>query len=139
VSLRDHLRAIRDEHGKLTPALVVDTARSEDHPLHASFEWNDEIAGEAYRRVQAHDLIQSVRISYRPVATGEHRSIRAFHAVRGDDGYVYEDAEAIVADPFLTRLVLQDMAREWKAMKARYDTFREFWQLVAADIEAKAS
>ncbi len=34
MNLRDHFQAIYDQHGQLTPALVVQVARPKDHPLH---------------------------------------------------------------------------------------------------------
>jgi hypothetical protein len=53
-AIRDQLQSIYDEQGVLTPALVVETARDENHPLHASFEWDDGIAGEKYRHKYSH-------------------------------------------------------------------------------------
>lgn len=132
--LRGELQAIYEHHGKLTPRLVVDEAREEDHPLHDRFEWNNEIAGEAWRRDQAHRLIQSVRIVYKPANEREgEKSVRAFHAVRKENGHVYEPTEKVTADPFIAQLVLRDMEREWRQLKQRYDQFEEFWDMVRQD------
>jgi hypothetical protein len=61
--LRDQLQNIADKYGgRITPAYVVDEARPPSHPLHHRFEWDDRIAGEAHRRRQAQELIQSVVI-----------------------------------------------------------------------------
>jgi hypothetical protein len=49
--------------GTLPPVDVVNSARSPKSPLHRYFEWNDAIAGEAYRLDQARMLIRSVRVS----------------------------------------------------------------------------
>jgi hypothetical protein len=135
VNLRDQLQAIYDEHGQLTPLLVLDEARPEDHPLHSRFEWDDSAAAESWRREQAHRLIRSVRVVYREAsATERARDIRAFHALRAQDndngGFAYETAEAIAADPFKTKLLLQQMEREWQALRRRYAEFEEFWRLV---------
>lgn len=138
-TLLDELQAIYDEHDQLTPVLVLDVARAPEHPLHDRFEWDDQIAGEAWRRDQAHQLIRSVRVTYR---TGdEHQdehSVRAFHSVRNEDGYGYHPAQRVVADPFTARLVLADMEREWRALKRRYDEFEQFWRLVSHDIPEAA-
>jgi len=48
--------------GTLTPASVVDAARSEESPLHQYFEWDDSIAAEAYRQDQARELIRRIRV-----------------------------------------------------------------------------
>ena len=134
MSLREQLQAIYEEHGKLTPTLVVDTARDADHPLHSRLEWDDALAGEAYRRQQAHDLIQSVRIVH-DRADKEPLSVRAFHAVRDEDGHAYRPTDEILDDPLLTKMLMADMKREWLTLRARYEHFAEFRQLVAADLE----
>lgn len=132
MNLRDQLQAIYDNRGQLTPALVVDEARAEGHPLHSRFEWDDAVAGEAYRRQQAHELIRSVKIVYTHDEKGD-RTVRAFHAVRTEEGHVYEPAEKVAADPFLSRLLMADMEREWKQLRRRYEEFEEFWHMVRAD------
>lgn len=139
MNLRDQLLAIREKHGRLDPKLVIEEARDEAHPLHSRFEWDDSVAGEAWRRSQAHDLIRSVRLVYREATEQEAaRSVRAFHAVRREDGHAYEPAEEVIEDPFTRRLVLADMEREWKALRRRYDAFAEFADMVRRDIEAAA-
>lgn len=139
MNLRDQLLAIREKHGRLDPHLVIEEAREETHPLHSRFEWDDSVAGEAWRRSQAHELIRSVRLVYREATEQEAaRSVRAFHAVRREDGHTYEPAEKVIEDPFTKRLVLADMEREWKALKRRYETFAEFADMVRRDIEEAA-
>lgn len=134
MSLRDQLQAVYEQHSRLTPALVVDAARPKDHPLHSRFEWNNTIAGEAYRRQQAHDLIQSVRIVH-DREDKEPLSVRAFHAVRDDVGHAFRPTEDILDDPLLTKMLLADMKREWTTLRARYEHFVEFRQLVLTDLE----
>lgn len=137
MSLRDQLQVIYDDHGKLTPTIVVDTARDEGHPLHSRFEWNDAIAGELHRRDQAQELIRSVRV----VHTREDKpdlSVRAFHAVRDGDGYAYRSTDDVLSDPLLSKLVLADMEREWKQLRGRYDSFAEFRSLVLSDMAETA-
>lgn len=139
MTLREQLQAIYDEQGKLTPALLVTVAREEGHPLHDRFEWDDAVAGEAYRRSQAHDLIQSVRIVFRPADDKRpEKSIRAWHAVRadpeaGNGGFAYVPADEVARDPLLAEMLLRDMRREWAQLKRRYEDFHEFWELVRAD------
>jgi len=139
-NLRDELQSIYDTHATLTPALVVDSARDEKHPLHNRFEWDDAVAGEAYRRHQAHELIQSVRVVYREADDKEGaRSVRAFHAVRTEDGHAYEPLDKITSDPMLAKILLRDMEREWKQLMRRYGQFEEFLALVRGDLEQAAA
>jgi hypothetical protein len=130
--LREHLQVIYDAHGELTPELVVQTARRKSHPLHpVVFDRPVTEAAEAWYRERAHELIQSVRVVYREAdENGPEKSVRAFHAIRRDSGYVYEPVQKVAEDPFARRLLLNDMRREWEQFKARYETFEEFLSLV---------
>jgi hypothetical protein len=56
------LDRIYRERGSLDPTLVVDEARPEDAQLHPAFEWQDEVAGENWRKYQARTLIRSVEV-----------------------------------------------------------------------------
>lgn len=133
--LRHHLQTIYETHQRLTPQLVVDIARDPQHPLHGRFEWDDRLAGEAWRKQQAHELIRTIRIAYKP-DTAPSDTIRYYHAVRTEEGHVYHPADKIAQDPFLTKLVLTDMEREWQQLKTRYENFVEFWELVRKDSAA---
>lgn len=59
---RRELVRIEREHGKLTPALIVDEARLESSPLHDWFEWDDDAAAEAFREAQARRLVRFVYV-----------------------------------------------------------------------------
>lgn len=129
--LRTQLRDIYAQHGQLTPTLLVGVARDENHPLHSRFEWNDAVAGEAYRNVQARELIRSVRVVYREAtATDPARSVRAFHSLADEDSRGYHPVEEIAGDDIARQILLRDMQRAWQDMKRRYSEFEEFWALV---------
>lgn len=136
MNLREALQAIYDENGRLTPALVVDAARAKNHPLHSRFDWDNRSAAESWRREQASQLIRSVKVVYHKADTEQRLEVRAFHAISGPDGNVYEPNEKVVADPLLRAMVLRDMERDWKQMKARYSDFEEFWSLIQGDLLA---
>lgn len=131
-NLRDQLQAIRDEHGSLTPALVVDVARDPEHPLHSRFEWDDTLAAEKWRIEQAGQLL---RVTYRPIP-GKPHDLRAFSAIRGEDTPTsdYVPTEDVLADPFARELLLRSMKRDWQTFKRRYDHMAEFATYVAEQI-----
>lgn len=141
MTLREQLQAIYNEHGHLTPELVVQVARPRGHPLHSLvFDRTVKEASEAWYRHRAHELIRSARVVYREAdeTDGAH-SVRAFHAVRAtDNSYVYEPVEKIADDPLLRRIVLRDMEREWKALHRRYREFAEFAEIVRSDLDGQA-
>lgn len=133
MSLRDELQCIYARRGELTPAGVVDEARPEGSPLHHRFEWNDGIAGERYRQVQASELIRSVKIIYsdQPV----EKSVRGFVSVQRlvDDEArrAYIPTEEALADDFTRALLLAECQREWKTFQSKYGHLKEFAAIVA--------
>lgn len=140
MSLRDQLQAIYDQHGKLTPELVVEAARPKGHPLHDRvFDRSPREAAEAWYRDRAHELIQSYRVTYKK-GNGEIGSVRGFHAVPSDgpEQFVYEPMDKVAHDPFTRQLVLRAMEREWKQLYARYEDFEEFLQMVGAEVKRRA-
>lgn len=136
MSLRDQIEAVYRVRGELTPQVLVDTARPATHPLHERFEWDNKVAGEAYRRDQAHRLIQSVRVSY--ITDERPKDVRAFVAVpRPEQSQPnYEPIEDVLADPLKRQLVLSQMEREWRTMQARYGDLVEFSELVLQSLVA---
>ena len=138
--LKSQLEAIRENYGKLTPQAVVDEARNPEHPLHARFEWDDAVAGEAYRRQQAGELIRSVRITLREAdESSPEQSIRAYHSLPNATEHVYEPVEDIAENPFKRQLMLNTMQRDWKALYRRYQEFEEFLDMVRTDVMAAAA
>lgn len=136
MSLREQLLAVRAEYGSLTAANVLDAARAIDHPLHSRFEWDDSIAAERYRESQASDLIRKVKLTFAD-SSGEPKDVRAFLVVRGDEPTSeYVPTEEVMADPFTSRLILQEFQREWKAFKARYEHLAEFAATIRQDVAA---
>jgi len=135
-NLREQLQSIYDQHGTLTPALVVTEARDDAHPLHSRFEWDDQVAGEKWRQEQAHDLICSVKVTYRD-AKGQPQEVRSFHAFRAPEGgHRYEPAEKVAQDEMLSKILKADMERDWKTLKKRYEQWDEFRQMVIGDLDA---
>ena len=58
-----------EDKGELTAKGVVDKARDPKSALHSQFEWDDSVAGEKYREVQAYKLINRYQIKV--VRTGQ--------------------------------------------------------------------
>lgn len=135
-NLRDQLEGIYRTKGVLTPQIVVDVARPENHPLHDRLCWDNDVAGEKYRLIQAHQLIQSVRIKY--VTSDRPKDIRAWQPVYGPDSRQpgYEPTEEVLQDDFKRAVLIQQMEREWKTMQARYGDLVEFAEMVRASVMA---
>ena len=133
--LREQLQSIYDQHGQLTPHLVVRAAQKPDHPLHSRFDWDNKVAGPKWRLEQARTLIQSVKVIYKeddPTA-----KVHGFYSLRRGDGWSYEPLDKIVENEDSVKIVLTDMEREWRQLRSRYDAFGEFWELVRKDSDGK--
>lgn len=108
--------AIRQELEKLgadallTPEVVVEAARDPRSPLHTQFQWDDGLAGEAYRLQQARALIKRVRVD---VVRADQTVIHAPVFVRapdGGEGYALTQSVAVSA-PDRRQVVLMALAQ----------------------------
>lgn len=134
-SLRDALQRIYDTEGTLTPNAVVDSARPDDAPLHDRFEWDDEVAGEKYREVQAAELIRSVTVTFQEPSTRERTQVRVFHHVETEEaGPHYVPLSELDGDEYLRRQVLDRANREWKTLYSRYQGLSGWLDTVRKDI-----
>ena len=122
--------------GQAKAEMVVEVARNVAHPLHSYFEWDDEVAGEAYRVMQARTLIRSVVI----VAPLEPtKVIRAFVSVNPGEGY--ELIAAVMSDVDKRSKLLARALIELEQMQARYSDLcelAEVWK-AAKKVKKKAA
>lgn len=138
MDIRAELTKIYKQNGELTPRVLVETAKPKGHPLHdAIYDCPPGLAAERYYLERAHELIQSVKITYRDPKTSKRHDIRAFHAIpSGEDRvHVYRPTDEVVNDPVLRELVLREMERDWRNLHARYSGFVEFLDLVSKDLK----
>ncbi|WP_282847216.1 hypothetical protein [Microbacterium oxydans] len=141
MSLRDHLLAVREVYGTLTPTNLLEAARDEQSPLHHRFEWDDSTAAEKYRLVQAGELIRKVKITYSD-SHDQPQEVRAFLVVRevtDEDGAAtaaYVPTEEAMTDPFTSALLLREFERDWKSFKAKYQHLKEFAATIRKDVAA---
>lgn len=64
-----------EEGGPITARRIVDAARPLDSPLHPELEWDDKVAGEAYRVGQARGWIRSLEVIIESSVQDEPREI----------------------------------------------------------------
>ncbi len=56
----NELEAIYEEHGKLTPPLIVEDARNDERETHKLIEWDESTAAEKYRLEQARYIMRNI-------------------------------------------------------------------------------
>ena len=111
----------------LIPENVVNVARNENNILHDMFEWDDTIAGERYRRVQASKIIAN--ISVKVIAENKpNKLVRAFVTTKKNSGF--KPIETVVKDVDQYALLLGKAYRELNYIKAKYESLKEIQELL---------
>ena len=149
MSTQEALQSLYDEHGTLTPSLVVAAAVDPSHELHPRFVWDDSEAAKRYRLVQASGLIRSVHIRIDRGEDSEPVRVRAFVADREmslsqespdseDLCGTYRPVEEVVASDVLRTAWFRSLAREWQSLKRKAGASREFADMVLRDLRDEA-
>lgn len=130
-----HLDEIKKQHsGALRPEDVVENAKSNVSPLHRYFDWDDTVASEKYRRLQAQNLITAVVIISDEQPS--HATMRAFVTTKTDDSQsdvpCVRLREAISREDYRSILLnkAHDDLRAWRENYKEYKGFSDFFQEV---------
>ena len=136
-ALIEQLATIREEHGTLSPELLVEVASNPDHPLHDRFEWDDAIAGHKWRLEQAGQLL---RVTFRP-DPAKPTDLRAFVAVRGEDTpkSEYVPTADALADPFTRELLLRQMKRDAQTFQRRWKNMEQYAEVVRSLLQPESA
>jgi len=119
--VRAELRRIEKQNrGRLRAADVVDAARPARAVLHPFFEWDDNIASEKFRLLQAERLIR-VTVEVFDVG-GEQREYRAYVSLSSDrlSKQGYRTMTAVMSNPKWRSVLLEDAKSELRAFQAKY-------------------
>lgn len=114
---------------------LVDASRSEDAPLHSEFEWNDDIASEKYRELQAGRIIRSVSVKISQVPTEvtqlkvkitekKGETVRFFHSVNGKG---YESLEIIIQNEEKYKKLSENFVRDIGYLQEKYEMLRSYY------------
>lgn len=132
MTYREALEEIAKRHnGILRPVDVVNEARSEKHPLHNAFEWDDTVAAEAYRIEQAKELIrvQVVVIGNNPTPVRAFINLRCH---RGTDNGGYRVMANVLNDREMLEELKNDAAQELMAFEQKYSRIKELADVFSA-------
>ena len=111
-----------EAEGRLTAADLVEESRPEEAPLHPEFEWDDSIAAEKYREVQAGGVIRHlVKVS---IDVKEALPVRAFFPVTVSEK-TYERIEAIISVEDKRQVLLNRALSELKSFEQKYASLTE--------------
>lgn len=115
----------------LTPDTLLEASRDAAAPLHGCFTWDDAVAGEAYRRIEARQIINALIIE----PDVEHKEpVRAFFRVQ--DAQAFEPTGVILREQDKRAALLATAMRELAAFRRKYQQLDELADIFAA-IDAK--
>jgi hypothetical protein len=101
--------------GRLTAERVLDVARDPGSALHDAFEWDDGVAANEYRLIQARSVIRAVVI----VGDAGGEDVRAFIHVPSSDGGFYETGEVIAKHVDMAQAALEEAQADVRSALAR--------------------
>ena len=108
-----------EAEGRLTAQDLVDESRPVDAPLHSSFEWDDAVAAEEFRKEQARHIISSVVL-----VEGEKAPKKVFYNI-STDGSQYSHIQTILKQKDRYDQLLKDALAEIRAFRKRYNSLVE--------------
>jgi hypothetical protein len=127
-------RIARESGGQVqhvTPKAVVDASRPFDAPLHPSFEWRDDVAGELYREQQARWVIKDVEVLIEKDDGSEPDPMRQFvHVEIEDVGSCYGDTIQVMSDEELRAQTLREARSLLKGIAKRYRDLEELGPII---------
>lgn len=146
------LALAEDNGGRLDQRTVVDAAREPTHILHDRFTWDDSVAGERYRLMQAGVLIRQARVTIirvddttREIAVDSVRALESPGSERSKRGAPrkggsYVPSRDIASDPELRAALIATVLKELTAIQNRYRAIHELdkvWKAIDKVTEAK--
>lgn len=111
----------------LTAKNLLDASRDEDAPLHSEFEWNDTVAAEAYREVQAMNIIRMICIA---PEKEEKEPTRAFFKISVPR--TYEGTHIILKNADKRSALLDVALKELEAFRRKYAMLSELAHVFAS-------
>lgn len=112
---------------EITPKNVLDLARDENSKLHSDFEWDNEIAGEKYRLIQARQMI--IDLVYEPFE--EKKETTRMYQVSIEKA-VYKPVEMILKNEDEYQALLKRALAELESFKKKYSTLVELEEVFRA-------
>lgn len=128
VAAKEELDRIRITTGKApSPKDIVEASRDESAVLHPEFEWDDSVAGEKFREVQARDLsrnlVKVIRSDTNPSAPV--KEIRAVYSVVEDGNRGYVDADTVLNTKVLRTQLLRSALMDLEHFETKYHTLSD--------------
>jgi hypothetical protein len=122
-----------EQNGDLNTEAIVEYARNPKTTLNKMFEWDNTIAGEKYRIIQASRIITNIQVDY--IGKDEDgdekpKQVRAFVKTTKKTKESYQNIEAVVSDAGKYAMLLEKAYKELNGTKNRYKELEEIQELL---------
>ena len=115
---------------EVTPENVLDKARNKETELHKCFEWDNTVAGEKYRLIQARDIIRHFVIVTPEESKEEPIKVRSYQITTTRN--VYQPTKVFLQKPDEYSALLERAKNELEAFKQRYKMLTELEEIFDA-------
>lgn len=113
---------------EVTPEQVLEKAKNKRTELHKCFEWDDTVAGEKYRLIQARDVIRHFVIVHK-TSDDEEKKVRQYQITTKKN--TYEPTRVFLQKPDEYTALLERAKAELEAFKQRYEMLAELEEIFA--------
>lgn len=108
---------------------VVEKAKDKNSEMHSIFEWDDSVAGEEYRKIQAGKMVRNLVI-VRNDETEERTNVRYFVSTGKRDS-TYTPTRLVIRNQDAYEKLLERAYAELRAFKEKYSTLSELEEILA--------
>lgn len=131
------LEAIYEEHGKLTPPLIVEDARNDVRETHKLIEWNEAAAAEKYRNEQARYIVRNiivVKTDAQPTLQEPSRVIkfRAFENVEVESDRYFMPMQVAIGREDTRNYMLKQAKMALQSFRQKYGMIEELANVIDA-------
>lgn len=134
---------IEARDGRITKESFLEESRPEDSVTHELFEWDDQVAAERYRLVQAGKIINNLEVHVTTVNNPEPVQTKAVVSVTPEpfEKAEYTSIETAFAQRDTRDIVLKNALRELRSFERKYSGLKELADVFRAidelnDLEA---
>lgn len=109
---------------EITPEGVVNLARNPGSCIHGDFEWDDAVAGEKYRIVQAQKMIRCLKVVVK--TSDKKKEPQTFRILqKTSKSHVFKTNSFFVSNKSEYERLLEQALRELKGFRERYKKLAE--------------
>lgn len=108
---------------------VVEKAKDKNSEMHSIFEWDDSVAGEEYRKIQAGKMVRNLVI-VRNDETEEKTNVRYFVSTGKRDS-TYTPTRLVIRNQDAYEQLLERAYAELRAFKEKYSTLSELEEILS--------